>query len=41
MCAFAAVKSSLVAIYIMAVKDIFFAFQKQWSEGVLEYILLK
>ena len=38
---FAAVKASLVVIYIIVVKNIIFTFQKQLSEGVGKYILLK
>ena len=38
---FASLKASLVVIYIMVVKNIMFTFQKQLSEGVVKYILLK
>ena len=38
---FAAVKVSLLVIYIMVVKNIIFTFQKQPPEGVAKYILLK
>ena len=38
---FAAVKASLAVIYIIIVKNIIFTIQKQPSEGVAKYILLK
>ena len=38
---FAAVKASLVVIYIIVVKNIIFTFQKQSSDGITKYILLK
>ena len=38
---FAAVKASLAVIYIIVVKNIIFTFQKQSSEGVAKYSLLK
>ena len=38
---FAAVKTFLVIIYIMFVKNLISTFQKQSSEGVPKYILLK
>ena len=38
---FAAMKASLVFIYVTVVKNITFTFQKQPPEGVTKYILLK
>ena len=38
---FAAVKVSLVVIYIIAAKNIIFTFQKQSLEDIAKYILLK
>ena len=38
---FAAVKASLVVIYIIVIKNITFTFQKPPLEGVAKYILLK
>ena len=38
---FAAVKASLVVIYIIAAKNIIFTFQKQSLEDIAKYILLK
>ena len=39
---FAAAKASLIVIYIMVVKNIFFlTLQEQPSEGIPKYILLK
>ena len=38
---FAVVKASLVVLYIMVVKNIFFTFQRQSSNGLPKDILLK